>query len=139
MNDAQSKKCRALAKKVRIHCLKMVHKGKSGHIGSMLSMADILPVLYTQILKIMTGDMAAMPFFSGIKFYSSYSYQLRLAAREKAADNSKANLKYKGRDESLCRIGHAEPGHEIEGRNSWPDHSHGRAYDLPGLHGRCRV
>lgn len=51
MNDEQLKTCRELAKKVRIHCLKMVHKGKSGHIGSMLSMADILPVLYTQILN----------------------------------------------------------------------------------------
>jgi len=51
VNDEQLKTCRELAKKVRIHCLKMVHKGKSGHIGSMLSMADILPVLYTQILN----------------------------------------------------------------------------------------
>ena len=50
MNGEQLKTCRELAKKVRLHCLKMVHKGKSGHIGSMLSMADILPVLYTQIL-----------------------------------------------------------------------------------------
>lgn len=30
----------------------MVYKGKSGHIGSMLSMADILPVLYTKILHV---------------------------------------------------------------------------------------
>lgn len=29
----------------------MVHRGRSGHIGSMLSMADILPVLYTRILR----------------------------------------------------------------------------------------
>ena len=52
MTPEQLKKCRELAKKVRIHCLKMVHKGKSGHIGSMLSMADILPVIYTQILNV---------------------------------------------------------------------------------------
>ena len=51
MNAEELKTCHELARKVRIHCLKMVHKGKSGHIGSMLSMADILPVLYTRILK----------------------------------------------------------------------------------------
>ncbi|OGV45303.1 MAG: transketolase [Lentisphaerae bacterium GWF2_44_16] len=47
---------RELARKVRIHCLKMVHRGKSGHIGSMLSMADILSVLYKRILKIDPGN-----------------------------------------------------------------------------------
>ena len=45
-------KCHELARKVRMHCLRMVHKGKSGHIGSMLSMADVLPVIYTQILNV---------------------------------------------------------------------------------------
>jgi len=52
MNESEMKTCHELARKVRLHCLKMVHKGKSGHIGSMLSMADILPVLYTQILNV---------------------------------------------------------------------------------------
>lgn len=52
MTDDKLKECHELARKVRQHCLKMVHKGKSGHIGSMLSMADILPVIYTQILKV---------------------------------------------------------------------------------------
>ena len=44
--------CRELARRVRQHCLRMVHRGKSGHIGSMLSMADILAVLYNRILKV---------------------------------------------------------------------------------------
>ena len=52
MEENQLKKCCLLAQKVRKHCLEMVCKGKSGHIGSMLSMADILPVLYTQILNV---------------------------------------------------------------------------------------
>ena len=52
MNESELKTCHELARKVRMHCLKMVHKGKSGHIGSMLSMADILPFLYTQILNV---------------------------------------------------------------------------------------
>lgn len=44
--------CRELAKAVRLDCLKMVHEGKSGHIGSMLSCAEILAVLYRGILKV---------------------------------------------------------------------------------------
>lgn len=52
MDTQERTECRALAKKIRIHCLQMVHKGKSGHIGSMLSTADIYPVLYKRILKV---------------------------------------------------------------------------------------
>ena len=44
--------CKELAKKVRQHCLKMVNRGKSGHIGSMLSVVDILAVLYTRTLNV---------------------------------------------------------------------------------------
>ncbi len=42
----------ALARRVRRHCLRMVHRGGSGHIGSMLSLADIVSVLYTQVAKV---------------------------------------------------------------------------------------
>ncbi len=52
MNEQERNECKALAKKIRVHCLRMVHKGKSGHIGSMLSTADIYPVLYKRILKV---------------------------------------------------------------------------------------
>ena len=41
-----------LATKIRAHCLRMTHRGMSGHLGSMLSMADLLAVLYTSILKV---------------------------------------------------------------------------------------
>ena len=44
--------CEELARTVRGHCLRMTHRGKSGHVGSMLSMAEILSVLYTRILKV---------------------------------------------------------------------------------------
>jgi len=40
-----------LAKKIRIHAVKMVNKGGSSHIGSVLSIADILAVLYGALLK----------------------------------------------------------------------------------------
>lgn len=52
MDEKTLARCRELAKEVRISCLKMVNKGKSGHIGSMLSMADILPVLYLDVLNV---------------------------------------------------------------------------------------
>ena len=52
MNGEELARCRELSKKIRLHCLQMVFKGKSGHIGSMLSTADIYPVLYTRILNV---------------------------------------------------------------------------------------
>ena len=39
-----------LAKKIRLHALKMTHVGGSSHIGSIFSIADILAVLYEDIL-----------------------------------------------------------------------------------------
>ena len=44
--------CRALATTIRSHCLRMTHDGKGGHIGSMLSMAELLAVLYERILRV---------------------------------------------------------------------------------------
>ncbi len=42
---------RQLALKIRRHTVFMTHRGKSSHVGSVLSMADILAVLYGRILK----------------------------------------------------------------------------------------
>ena len=44
--------CRQLATTIRAHCLRMTHRGKSGHVGSMLSMAELLAVIYTRILNV---------------------------------------------------------------------------------------
>lgn len=41
-----------LAYRIRRHALDMTHLGKSSHIGSVLSMADILGVLYTNVLRV---------------------------------------------------------------------------------------
>jgi len=41
-----------LATAIRGHCLRMVHRARSAHIGSMLSMADLLAVLYGRILRV---------------------------------------------------------------------------------------
>ncbi len=40
-----------LAKKIRQHVLRMTHNAKSSHVGSCLSIADILAVLYGGVLK----------------------------------------------------------------------------------------
>lgn len=44
--------CREFANTVRAHCLRMTHRGEAGHVGSMLSMAELLVVLYERILKV---------------------------------------------------------------------------------------
>lgn len=41
-----------LARRIRVHSLKMTHRAKSSHIGGCLSCADILAVLYNDVLKV---------------------------------------------------------------------------------------
>jgi transketolase len=45
-----------LAKRVRVNAVKMVNKGGSSHIGSVLSIADILAVLYGDVLKFQANN-----------------------------------------------------------------------------------
>jgi transketolase len=40
------------ARRIRAHALRMVHAAKSSHIGSCLSIADILAVLYAGVLRV---------------------------------------------------------------------------------------
>lgn len=46
----------ALAKRIRIHTLKMTSRGGSSHIGSAFSIADILAVLYGQVLNVRSDE-----------------------------------------------------------------------------------
>ena len=48
---------RELAKKIRINSLKMVNKASASHIGSALSIADIVSVLYGEIMKFDSSDI----------------------------------------------------------------------------------
>jgi transketolase len=41
-----------LARRIRRHVVEMTHLGKSSHIGSILSMADIIAVLYGQVMRV---------------------------------------------------------------------------------------
>lgn len=49
---------RALAKRIRIHTLRMTSGGGSSHIGSVFSMADIVAVLYGGVLRVRPDDPA---------------------------------------------------------------------------------
>ncbi len=41
-----------LARRIRRHAIEMTHLGKSSHVGSVLSMADIIAVLYGSVMNI---------------------------------------------------------------------------------------
>jgi len=43
---------RALAKKIRRHTIDMTHKARASHVGSSLSMVELLVVLYKKILRV---------------------------------------------------------------------------------------
>jgi transketolase len=47
-----SRDVNSLAHAIRVHVLQMTHSAKSSHIGSCLSIADLLAVLYGRILRI---------------------------------------------------------------------------------------
>jgi transketolase len=51
MTTNNSADIRELARKIRLHSVNMTHRGKSSHLGSSLSMAEILAVLYRRILR----------------------------------------------------------------------------------------
>jgi len=55
-NENWAEECRRLATTIRAHCLRMTHHGKGGHVGSMLSMAEILAVLYKRVLNVDPKD-----------------------------------------------------------------------------------
>ena len=61
MNSEQKSQCTQLAQKIRYDCLRMVHTGKSGHIGSMLSCVEILAVMYTRIMRNISADHTDSP------------------------------------------------------------------------------
>jgi len=45
-----------LARRIRANVLRMTHKAKSSHVGSCLSEADLLAVLYGKVLRIRPGE-----------------------------------------------------------------------------------
>jgi transketolase len=52
LTELSDQELRALARRLRSHSLRMISQAKTSHIGSCLSMADILAVLYGRVLRI---------------------------------------------------------------------------------------
>lgn len=52
MNTHNQMNTMLLARAIRRHAVEMTHRGKSSHVGSVLSIADILAVLYGAVLKL---------------------------------------------------------------------------------------
>jgi len=52
LNSTKENNPTTLAKKIRAHALRMVHRASASHIGGCFSVADILAVLYSSILKV---------------------------------------------------------------------------------------
>src|SRR3990170_4834610 len=46
------KACRDLATRIRCHTVRMTHLARSAHVGTSLSMADLLAVLYGSVLRV---------------------------------------------------------------------------------------
>jgi transketolase len=49
----------SLARRLRLHIVRMTNRAKSSHVGGGLSMADILAVLYGDVLRVDPDDAAA--------------------------------------------------------------------------------
>lgn len=56
MPELNSEQVKNLATRIRAQVLKMTHRAKSSHVGSSLSIADLLAVLYRNILNINPKD-----------------------------------------------------------------------------------
>ena len=52
MTGEQANDLQELSKRLRIHAVRMTHLAKASHVGSSLSMVDLLAVLYGRILRI---------------------------------------------------------------------------------------
>lgn len=52
MDSSDTRDTREMARRIRRHAVEMTHLGKSSHVGSVLSMADIIAVLYGDVLRV---------------------------------------------------------------------------------------
>lgn len=52
MTKINTQTTKELARKIRIESLRMVHRGRASHIGSALSMTDIIAVLFGAVMKL---------------------------------------------------------------------------------------
>lgn len=102
------------AKQIREHSVQMVHDANASHIGGALSMADILAVLYTDVLKYhpQEPEWPGRDRFLLSKGHACVSLYATLALKGFFPTELLATY---GKNESklLCHISHHVPGVEI--------------------------
>ena len=105
---------RRLAGTIRRHALRMVHRARASHIGSALSMADIVAVLYGRVMRIDPADPRApdRDRFILSKGHACVAVYAALAARGFFAEEEL--LRY-GQDHSelMNHVSHKVPGVEF--------------------------
>ena len=103
-----------LAREIRTNALRMVHRAKASHIGSALSIADILAVLYGQVLNVEPANprAATRDRFILSKGHACVAVYAALAVRGFFAKDEL--LRY-GQDHSdlMNHISHKVPGVEF--------------------------
>jgi transketolase len=102
-----------LAKKIRIDSLRMVHRAKAAHIGSALSIADILAVLYGGVLKpedkvILSKGHATVALYAALK-HSGYDLDLESYGQSGSALMHHVSHKVDGVHFSTGSLGHGLP------------------------------
>ena len=112
MDDMDSKR---LAKVIRLYALEMVRNAKASHIGSILSLADIIAVLYADILNVRSYEpnWSERDRFVLSKGHAGAAVYAALA---ECGFFKQTELKTYGKDGSLlsCHISHKDvPGVEI--------------------------
>src|SRR6516162_10060132 len=50
--NSESREVSSLAQRLRVRSAHMIHRAKSSHLGSAFSMAELLAVLYSRILRV---------------------------------------------------------------------------------------
>ncbi|HZR26254.1 MAG TPA: transketolase [Vicinamibacterales bacterium] len=60
LSRAEHERLTLLARRLRVRSIRMISRAKSSHVGSVLSMAEILAVLYGSILRVDPADPAGL-------------------------------------------------------------------------------
>lgn len=103
-----------LARNMRAHALRMVHDAKASHIGSALSICDIVAVLYGQIMKL-NAEQPAWPDRDRFILSKGHACVAVYAALAETGFITKESLRSYGQDQSILmnHISHKVSGVEF--------------------------
>lgn len=105
---------RSLARRLRVRCVKMTSEAKSSHLGGALSAADIVAVLYGQILRFNPAD-ARDPRRDRVFYSKGHASSLIYAVLAECGFISEETLRTFARDGSALttHVSHQVPGVEL--------------------------